>query len=248
MKKLIYALILIGFAGNINAQRIQEELVQTTDPAKATEYKEENVYIMTTCCFCGNSRTNQNSSIERLETLVNKTEFDFNEDRIILQSLSQPDISIITQEDIKRVPNVGGEADIISTLKLMGCPGSINVDDDITACSEIQVIEPEVLPFMSDVTVTNERSTQGPITGLEGHNFIEEPAIIYPNPVKDIMHIKSTDPITVIEILNAHGQVEKILHINEEMIVSDLAAGIYYARISFEDRKEVQVEKILIVK
>jgi hypothetical protein len=93
-----------------------------------------------------------------------------------------------------------------------------------------------------------EKSSQGPITGLEGHNFIEDPAIIYPNPVKDVMNIKSTDPITVIEILNIHGQVEKIFHGNDLLDVSTLAAGTYYARISFENIKKVQVEKILVVK
>ncbi len=86
-------------------------------------------------------------------------------------------------------------------------------------------------------------------TGLEGHNFIENPAIIYPNPVKDVINIKSTDPITVIEILNMQGQVDKTLNPrNEQMDVSDLPAGTYFARIYFEGKKDVQVEKILIVK
>ena len=86
-------------------------------------------------------------------------------------------------------------------------------------------------------------------TGLEGHNFIEDPAIIYPNPVKDIMNIKSTDPITVIEILNIHGEVEQTMDPRQEQLdVSNLPAGIYYVRISFENRKTVQVEKIVVVK
>jgi hypothetical protein len=102
----------------------------------------------------------------------------------------------------------------------------------------------EILNSISNVT----KSTQGPFTGLEGHNFNEEPAIIYPNPVRDILNVKSTDPITVIEILNVHGQIEKTLNINEPMDVSELAAGTYFARIHFENINEVQIEQILIVK
>lgn len=95
----------------------------------------------------------------------------------------------------------------------------------------------------------SESTKSGPGTGLEGHNFIEKPAIIYPNPVKDVINIKSTDPITVIEILNIHGQVDKNLDSRTDLLdVSDLPAGVYYVRIHFENKKTVQVEKILVVK
>jgi hypothetical protein len=103
---------------------------------------------------------------------------------------------------------------------------------------------------LPEISLTTDESSQGPVTGLEGHNFIEDPAIIYPNPVKDIMNVKSTDPITVIEILGINGQVELEMdpRSSSPLDVSGLAAGTYYVRIHFENIKDVQVEKILIVK
>jgi hypothetical protein len=130
----------------------------------------------------------------------------------------------ITKEDIQRIPGCMAEAEIVQALLIT--PG----------------------PLPTPTSITEDNSNNGPFTGLEGHNFIEKPAIIYPNPVRDILNIKSTDPITVIEILNIHGQVEKTLDPTTTMDVSLLAAGTYYARIHFENRKNVQVEKILIVK
>lgn len=94
----------------------------------------------------------------------------------------------------------------------------------------------------------NTKKLLGPITGFEGHNFTENPAIVYPNPVREEINIKSTDPITVIEILNVHGQVEKIWNPTNQMLVQDLPAGTYYARIYFDNKKAVQIEKIIVTK
>jgi len=135
----------------------------------------------------------------------------------------------ITPEEIKKIPYVIGEDDITQVLLLMGCPRETSTEE------------------ITENSVTSE-ADQGPVTGLEGHNFIEHPAIIYPNPVKDVLQVKSTDPITVIEILGITGQLEMILDNRSTMDVSTLAAGTYYARIHFENIKEVQVEKIIIIK
>lgn len=126
----------------------------------------------------------------------------------------------------------------------------INVDLEIINHEELDesIVITDIVPLPDDLVINNEKSTQGPFTGLEGHNFTEDPAIIYPNPVQDILHIKSTDPITVIEILNIHGQVEKSFFIDETMDVSELPAGTYFARIHFENINDVQIEQILIVK
>jgi hypothetical protein len=94
----------------------------------------------------------------------------------------------------------------------------------------------------------NTKKVLGPITGFEGHNFAESPAILYPNPVKEELNIKSTDPITVIEILNVHGQVEKLWYPSNQMLVDDLPAGTYYARIYYTNKKSVQIEKIMVTK
>jgi len=100
---------------------------------------------------------------------------------------------------------------------------------------------------VSPPTSITEINTPGPVTGFEGHNFVEHPAIIYPNPVHDIMQVKSTDPITVIEILNLNGQLIKSFVVDELLTVKDLAAGNYYVRIHFENIPNVQIEKIMIM-
>lgn len=130
-------------------------------------------------------------------------------------------------------------------------PVVITGENGIFGCRASYVCVVNNVSFVTTTSETTssdeEKSTQGPFTGLEGHNFTEEPAIIYPNPVKDILHVKSTDPITVIEILNLHGEVEKLLYINETMDVSELPAGTYFARIHFENINDVQIEQILVV-
>ncbi len=94
-------------------------------------------------------------------------------------------------------------------------------------------------------------TTKGePTTGYEGHNFIEDPAIIYPNPAVDVINVKSTDPITVIEILNITGEtvMDKMMGTEGQYNISDLPAGQYFVRIYFQNRNDVQIEKLLIVK
>ena len=95
-----------------------------------------------------------------------------------------------------------------------------------------------------NVTKTN---ADQPHLGYGDHNFVENPAIVYPNPVRDVLLIKTTDPITVIEILNLTGAVEKTMEYSDRMDVTDLTAGVHYIRIYFAN-KTVQVEKILVVR
>jgi len=90
--------------------------------------------------------------------------------------------------------------------------------------------------------------SSGPITGLEGSQVEPTPAILYPNPARDEIQIRSTDPITVIEILNVQGQLELWLDPKQHMMINELPAGIYYARIYFENSSKVEVEKLLVVK
>lgn len=171
------------------------------------------------------------------------------EDPITIQAISCPEKRVdviacdlgdnkITIVGIERIPSPTGDAELVEALSTLRCP--IIIEKDIPVSTNGDFGDPN-----GGVV---ERESQGPFTGLGGHNFIEDPAIIYPNPVKDVLNIKSTDPITVIEILGIHGQVELELDPRSTMDVSTLAAGTYYARIHFENIKEVQVEKILVVK
>lgn len=73
-------------------------------------------------------------------------------------------------------------------------------------------------------------------------------AILYPNPARDLVNIKSNDPVYYIEIFNLQGESVKIINGNNQFSVEDIPAGMYFAKIYFENRKTVQVEKILIVK
>lgn len=121
---------------------------------------------------------------------------------------------------------------------LCGCPFIIEpLPQDIIADEE----------FVESIP-TNER--EQPTAGYEGHNFIEKPAIVYPNPARDYFNLRSTDPITVIEILNITGEVavDKTMPINNQVDISNLAAGQYFIRIYFENRKDVQIERMIVVR
>ena len=77
-------------------------------------------------------------------------------------------------------------------------------------------------------------------------------AMIYPNPAKDVIHIKfdqkGTFP-TSIQVVNSIGQIEKHLKYNNletvQLKTNDLTPGFYFIRINFENHATI-VEKVTI--
>lgn len=69
---------------------------------------------------------------------------------------------------------------------------------------------------------------------------------IYPNPVEDILHFKSKQPVKKVVIYNMAGR--KILEVNEKQITSvnvgHLVKGVYMVEIYFADNKKL-AEKII---
>lgn len=259
MKKLLLIVATIVFIGNITGQRQKEELIplsssksndlfesgtiHQTQSTRCTlisvaeknpqvdylmDHMFMNTYNSTDILIGGIPGKYGDVKVDPIEEKIPITTFTIKDDHHHGKNTISP--ITVTAEDIKRMPSVTGEADIIHALSVMGCPRETSSQE---STSEISALSQE---------------EQGPFTGLEGHNFIEHPAIIYPNPVKDILQVKSTDPITVIEILGITGQLEILLDTRSTMDVSTLAAGTYYVRIYFENIKDVQVEKIIVVK
>lgn len=130
----------------------------------------------------------------------------------------------------------------------------INISEEAYClCSCPIIIEPIPEDLTTDAVLADAIPVNGrdlPTAGYEGHNFIEDPAIIFPNPARDNFNIKSTDPITVIEILNITGEVvvDKLLPVNNQVDISNLAAGQYFVRIFFENKREVQIERMIVTK
>ncbi|MBP2615653.1 T9SS type A sorting domain-containing protein [Chryseobacterium jejuense] len=64
---------------------------------------------------------------------------------------------------------------------------------------------------------------------------------IYPNPVKDILHIKSSNEVTKAEIYDTAGRVINSMGIKENTVnVSDLPKGNYLIKLFLKDKVSVQ--------
>jgi hypothetical protein len=270
MKKWILITGAIVFVGNITGQRTSEDLVSIIKFEGSFLNKEVQVYPSAKCCMCScyysplespeikkminemymtrienihvitGGLPDDIDRVKEAEMPVSSNSSDVKEYIVIDKICQLNPISTITitPEDIRKVPSTMSNVDILAALQIIGCPGSNEAELSLSTNGDFGDSNGGVI----------ERDSQGPFTGLEGHNFIEDPAIIYPNPVREVLNVKSTDPITVIEILGITGQVELELDPRSTMDVSTLAAGTYYARIHFENIKEVQVEKMLVVK
>jgi hypothetical protein len=73
----------------------------------------------------------------------------------------------------------------------------------------------------------------------------EDKIVVYPNPVKHELFIKSKSPIEKVEIYNQSGQVVlKETNFSEKIDVSRLADGIYFVRITVDGT--VVTKKIVV--
>ena len=75
--------------------------------------------------------------------------------------------------------------------------------------------------------------TTGDPTGIQEQISHENAVLIFPNPVSDMLHIKSQEPVLRVEIFNLQGQL--LRQINEaisELSVSELNPGTYILRVT----------------
>ncbi|SDI08583.1 T9SS type A sorting domain-containing protein [Chryseobacterium jejuense] len=64
---------------------------------------------------------------------------------------------------------------------------------------------------------------------------------IYPNPVKDILYIKSSNEVTKAEIYDTVGRVINSMGVKENTVnVSDLPKGNYLIKLFLKDKVSVQ--------
>jgi hypothetical protein len=70
--------------------------------------------------------------------------------------------------------------------------------------------------------------------------------ILYPNPVKNILNVKSKNLINSIEIFNALGKnISTFKNPENQIDISDLSSGIYFVKIN-DEIEEVKVIKIIV--
>ncbi len=69
---------------------------------------------------------------------------------------------------------------------------------------------------------------------------------LFPNPVQDVLHIRSKEPLVSYEIYGATGQLVKqgvLSMMHEQVVLSSLQTGVYY--IKLKTRSSTVTEKIL---
>ncbi len=87
--------------------------------------------------------------------------------------------------------------------------------------------------WSGESTIYNERFWKfnlGDILNNEEHK--NETISIYPNPVQNILNIKTLDQITSIKIYSLQGSLIKETSTNTSISLSDLSAGLYFAQIN----------------
>ncbi len=70
-----------------------------------------------------------------------------------------------------------------------------------------------------------------------------ENLLVYPNPVKDIVKVKSSDTILSIELINVQGQVIYSIKDSNELNIANAAKGMYMLRITTD--KGTQTKRII---
>jgi hypothetical protein len=77
---------------------------------------------------------------------------------------------------------------------------------------------------------------------VDEHN--REMFTIFPNPVSDMMHIKSNTPVKQVDIFSILGEkVKEVKHPKKAIYMEDLSRGIYLIRIRSEEG--VAVKKMI---
>lgn len=57
---------------------------------------------------------------------------------------------------------------------------------------------------------------------------------VYPNPVKDILNIRSTDQITDVKVYDIQGKLIKVKFVTNSIDVSNLKSGVYFLQVTSE--------------
>lgn len=106
--------------------------------------------------------------------------------------------------------------------------------------------------FVDDLKIYNYALTDADITSLYTNNALSSQnfsqnnleVALYPNPVNDLLNIETALELQSVEIYNLQGQ--KVKSSNQNQInVSDLAAGIYMVRIQDIENK-IATKKIIV--
>ena len=69
---------------------------------------------------------------------------------------------------------------------------------------------------------------------------------MYPNPVKNILNVKSKNQILSVEIFDALGKnISTFKNPDNQIDISDLSSGVYFVKIN-DEIEEVKVIKIVV--
>ena len=92
------------------------------------------------------------------------------------------------------------------------------------------------------ISSVSERTPSPKIATKNIENNVEN-LLVYPNPVKDVVKVKSSDKILSIEILNTQGQVISSSQDSNSVELSNVAKGMYLLRITTDEG--IQTKRII---
>ena len=96
---------------------------------------------------------------------------------------------------------------------------------------------------LSPFTVADKNARLG-VTNVYANNDMS----IYPNPVSDVLYIKSTTKVDKVSIYDMTGHLIKVVNLNTNtnaIPVNELSAGLYYAYITGQDQTGKTVQKFV---
>ncbi|WP_291721370.1 T9SS type A sorting domain-containing protein, partial [Bernardetia sp.] len=67
--------------------------------------------------------------------------------------------------------------------------------------------------------------------------------LVYPNPIQDVVKVKSKDKILAIDILNVQGQVVSSVQNSNTIKLNNVAKGMYLLKVTTD--KGIQTKRIV---
>ncbi|MCL2416449.1 MAG: Ig-like domain-containing protein [Bacteroidales bacterium] len=117
------------------------------------------------------------------------------------------------------------------TVRIVGDTLHIDREGNFQPSTQYTVTVPAML--VANTTSTVWSFTTGTETSILEPVSLENNVMIHPNPVSDVLHIQSQEPVLRVEIFNLQGQL--LRQINEavsEVQVSELSAGTYILKVT----------------
>jgi len=107
----------------------------------------------------------------------------------------------------------------------------------------MEIYGDKIYAYGGNGIIMNKNITYEP--GLLVKNLDPDKILIYPNPARDYINIKTASSVYKVEIYNSIGNLLLVTKNMETINISHLSKGIYYVKISADNNIIITTQKII---